>query len=157
MLEQTEIGWVHLLLGRVAQQWQVVGPTNGYTKEGKEWTKSLIREVFRYGITLWTSRNQMVHGNQGSVSLAAATHTRKMVENLYHRIGPWAPTDKKWFFHTELNNRLREPYGLQVAWLDGIRRVFPEEYREIQNDLGQYDMIGKELEYILQHQPGLAG
>ena len=100
----------------------------------------------------------MVHGNHGSFSLASATCTRKMVENLYHRIGPWAPIDtQQWLFHTELHNRLREPYGLQVAWLDGIWQVFPEEYREIQNDLGQYDMIEKELEYILQHQAGLAG
>ena len=157
VLEQTEIGWVQLLFGRVARLWRVVGPGDKYTKDGKEWTKLLIREVFKYGLTLWTSRNQMVHGNQGSVSLAAATHTRHMVEQIYTRIASWAPADKKWLFHTHLYTRLREPYGLQVAWLDGVRRVFPEEYREIQTDIGQSNMIGNELEYILHQQSGLAG
>ena len=157
VMEQTEIGWVQLLFGRAARKWRVVGPKEGYTKDGLEWTKLLVREILQYGITLWKNRNQMVHGNQGNVSLAAATYTSQMVESLYLRIAPWAPTDTQWLFQTALQDRLREPYGLQVAWIDGIRRVFPEEYREIQGDSGRYDMLSNEIEFILHNQSGLAG
>ncbi len=99
----------------------------------------------------------MVHGNKGSVSLAAETKARKMIEMVYQRIEPWINQEERWLFHTGLHDKLREPYGLQVAWLDGVRRIFPDEYTEIKKDLGQSNIMGKELEYILGKIAGISG
>lgn len=99
----------------------------------------------------------MVHGSNGGVSLAAETKARKMIEMVYQRIEPWITQEERWLFHTRIHDKLREPYGLQVAWLDGVRRIYPDQYTEIRKELGQSDIIGTELEYLLGKKAGLLG
>ncbi len=98
----------------------------------------------------------MVHGSQGSVSLAAETKASTMIEMVYQWIAPWIKHEEKWLFSTGLQDKLRDPYGLKVAWLEGVRRIFPDEYTEINHELGQSDIIGQELAYILGKKAGIS-
>ncbi len=49
---QSDIGWNHLLLGRVSKLWRDIGPGVGYQKDPIEWSKSLVRLMLQFGLNM---------------------------------------------------------------------------------------------------------
>ena len=60
-------------------------------------------------------------------------------------------------FFTPLPEKLEEPFGLLISWLDGVKNVFPTEYKEIRARIGTVDPLGKEINYILAQKVGQTG
>ena len=154
---QGEIGWEHLLMGRAARSWRLIGPVESFAGDTLRWAKFFLQEVVKYGLHMWTYRNMLVHGTSDGVSVAEDTKARLLVELLYTRIAPWAPEETKWLFLTPLPEKQQEPYSLVISWIDSIRRVFPVEYREVHRELRQTDIIEKEVKHVLAHKAGHTG
>ena len=115
---QGEIGWEHLLMGRAALSWRLVGPVESYAGDTLRWAKFFLKEVVKYGLHMWTYRNMLVHGTSDGVSVAEDAKARLLVEHLYTRIALWAPEGTKWVFLTPLTKKQQEPYSLVVSWID---------------------------------------
>ena len=155
--EQTEIGWDQFAMGRVSKQWRLQGPSVEFPKDSREWVKRLVRETLALSIILWKFRNKLVHGPHGIASDIEDQKLKELVEQCYVDIAPWAPPAKQWVFEDPLETKLIEPYHLRIAWVDGIRKIFPEEYRRIQATLRQNDILGSDLERALAQRVGQTG
>ncbi len=79
---------------------------------------------------------------------------RALVDAIYTDIAPWAPEKTRWMFKTARTDKLKEHYGLLVAWADSIRKVFPEKYKEVHSSICTNDVLGRELEYALARKAG---
>ena len=155
--EQTDIGWDQFARGRVSKQWRIQGPSVEFSKDPGEWVKRLVRETLSLSITLWKFRNQLVYGPHGIASEMEDQKLQELVEHCYLDIAPWAPATKKWVFEDPLDVKLNEPYHLRIAWVDGIRKMFPEEYKQIQATLRQNDILGADLDRALAQRVGQTG
>ena len=155
--EQTAIGWEHFAMGRVSKLWMLQGPSVGFTNDPGEWAKRLIREILSLGITLWKFRNKLVHGPQGIASEMEDQRLTELIEHCYVDIAPWVPETKQWIFEDPLEEKLKDPYHLRIAWVDGIKKMFPAEYRTVQSALRQNDILGSELERALAQRVGQTG
>jgi hypothetical protein len=67
-LEQTQIGWEHLLRGRISKRWQVAflhfQPESDKKRDTKAttWARKLIAALWEYSFAIWEARNKTVHG-----------------------------------------------------------------------------------------------
>ena len=68
MIDQETIRWEHLALGRMAKSWTEVGPMKDSKVTSKEWARQTVAVSIHYGLTLWNSRNVIIHGSGGGVS-----------------------------------------------------------------------------------------
>ncbi len=155
--EQTDIDWDQFAMGRVSKQWRLQGPSVEFSKDPREWVKRLVRETLSLSITLWKFRNQLVHGPHGIASEMEDQKLQELAEHCYVDIAPWAPATKQWVFEDPLETKLKEPYHLRIAWVDGIRKMFPDKYRQVQATLRQNDILGSELERALAQRIGQTG
>lgn len=71
-----------------------------------------------------------------------------MIEQTYLEIGTSVSPEHKWLFHTPLPERLTETYLQQIAWLDGVRRVYPDKYKSVRGTLRSERLEQQELEYV---------
>ena len=154
---QTNIGWDHFLQGRMSVYWRDNGPSVDYDKEAIEWSKNLARLAIQFGLNMWSFRNTKVHGDTIGISVQAEKKLRLLVENIYSDIAPWASEDTQWLFQTPLADRLNDPYGQLVAWVDSIRKLFPSEYKTVHKIVCTKDILGRELEYVLRKKSGPTG
>ena len=97
---------------------------------------------------LWKTRNILVHGNDGEVSKLEIERVHELVEKMYEDVAPVAEKSQQWIFHCPKEERLRDSYSLKVAWLDGVRRMFPEKYRETIDGIRGAELTQLEEEYV---------
>ena len=128
-----------------------------FKKDPQEWTKSLERETLSLSITLWKFRNKLVHGPDGIASDMEDRQLKEFVEHCYTDIASWAPEDKRWIFTDPLESKLEDLYHLRIAWVDGIRKLFPEEYKQVHAAVRQKDILGPDLERALAQRVGQTG
>ncbi len=79
---------------------------------------------------LWKARNELVHGG-GSISLLDRQRTAVIVRALYDELLPDVLYCRNEIFPGGEQSIIDKPYRTQVAWLDSIRYLFPEQYRVI--------------------------
>ena len=71
---------------------------------------------------------------------------------MHYMCAPWAPENKQWIFKDPLESKLEDPYHLRITWVDGIRKLFVEEYKQVQATVQQNDILGPELERAFAQQ-----
>ena len=129
--EQDMIGWEHFVLGRVAKSWSDIGPIHRGEQNVNSWARRLAKAAIEYGVALWRTRNKALHGNDGGVSNLEKRLMITKITKLYEDLKPVVHPEYKWLFTMSLANKLREPYSVQVAWVDSISRLCPDKYREV--------------------------
>ena len=149
--KQVEIGWQQVFYGRIAQTWEHLLSTYGRSDNDPHqyfWTGRMIRIFWKYGLDLWTTRNTFIHGPPGEISRMAVHRTRLMVQELYQQLLPQMQDWELVLFALTEKENLAQPYHSQNAWLESIRMLFPEKYKQIEMDaVGKLQSIG-ELETI---------
>ncbi len=99
-------------------------------------------------VELQKHRNQLIHGNDGEISVFQLETTWKLVDYLHSELKPLENIDNRWLFDNPIEDRVREPYSKQIAWLDGIKPLFPDEYAEAISRRVSEDSLTTELEYV---------
>ena len=156
MLDQESIGWDHFLKGRLSNKWKDQQYLPTFTKNPDSWSKTIIIDILQMTCRLWQQRNCLIHGNDGEVSKLAVQQTRDIVELVYSDLLPHVDPQHNWMFTTSIEDKIFEHYSLHVAWLDGIRRLYPEKYHAVVQSLRQQNLIDKELEYTKSSRGGPA-
>lgn len=128
--EQEEIGWDNLARGRIARSWKCIGTTEEGSMEDTQWASKVTKMALDCRLKLWTHRNHMVHGNEAGISKMEIRKMRQTVTILYEELLPAVKAENRWLFDRPKESRSQEPYGLQVAWVDSVRQIYPEEFRD---------------------------
>ena len=155
MEEQQKIGWSHFLYGRISLKWKQIGPTDSFRNDKDSWSKLIVERLLNFGISLWKQRNILVHGNAGGTSKSDITKTEAMIGFFYDELLPKIDIETKWLFTTTLEQKLAEPYAAQVAWVDSVRRLYPDLYSKGKYKVGQGNFTKKHLEYIKETSVGI--
>ena len=147
MDEQLQIGWSHFLQGRISSKWKEVGPNEAYKKGGEEWSTTVVGYCITIGLRLWTERNRLIHGNDGETSKLEIAKTNEYVKLIYSELYPNIHPSHRWLFSTSLDNRIQESYAAKVAWLDSVRRLYPEQSKEYRSIVDAKSFRRQDIEY----------
>ena len=144
-------------MGRITKKWGLLGTEDILRANHNVWTKHLVRLVLQYGITMLKFRNSLVHGTEGGISIVERIKVKNIVSEAYERIGPWVSEAQRWMFLKPLPEKLEEPSGLLISWMNRVKKVFPTKYKEIRAGIGTVDSLGTEINYILARKVGQTG
>ena len=128
--EQTEIGWKHMLLGRISKRWGRANErlTSNFKKpiDADTWSARLIRILLNKTQDLWIERNKSVHGKNSGLSTSAeeCREIRMVIKKFYKYIKPLVLPQDKWLFRQSEKIKLEEKPSNQVAWIDAMERVY---------------------------------
>ena len=147
MDEQNLIGWSHFLQGRISRAWKIIGPNESYKKYESHWASTVACHCITVGLRLWTERNRLIHGNDGETSKLEVAKTDEFVKLLYTELFPNTHPSHSWLFSTSLEDRIQESYPAKVAWLDSVRRLYPEKCKEYRAIVGAKSFSRKDIEY----------
>ena len=148
MFDQEQIGWDHFLMGRIALKWSEIGPAENHRDKPQVWGKKIVDYVLGTGIELWKQRNQLIHGSQEGVSKVEAAKTLETIRAIYNEIYPNIHPSHRWLFPGTVEDKLAETRATQIAWIDGVRRLYPTQYADIQTIIGKTDFRQETIEYI---------
>ena len=70
-----------------------------------------------------------------------------MITKLYDELMPLAGNDNQWLFSCARDDRLQEPYALQVSWVDSVRQIFPDKFKALKDLLGNTAYSTDEVQY----------
>jgi len=140
---QEEIGWDQVLSGRIAKQWerQEVHKTKDISRvSSNRWTRKIIRLSWDYGLEIWKTRNEMVHGNDGNISKMEQSQTTMLVKTMYRELRPMIQHRREEVFSVDEKTRLEQNWASQIAWLEQLRFLYPEKYQEIaKSTIGKFN------------------
>ena len=112
---QSRIGWDQFFRGRIAKAWQIPietyykirRPGESFTPE--QWMRSVIKELWKFSITIWKQRNTELHGTDSAISLErrrkeTATEAAAVYQDT---IGTVSPTDSLVLHHSRVEEILK--------------------------------------------------
>ena len=149
---QVQIGWEQVFYGRLAVQLEVLTNFKGQSMENTEatpWTSQAIQKCWKFGLELWTACNQMVHGNMGGPSLRDQTRAEAIIRVMFRDLRPIVTYRLKEVFDRTEDKMLHIPYQNQVAWIERIKLLYPQDYRNLTEKV---DDLQTELETKIRGQ-----
>lgn len=134
---QTEIGWNHVFYGRLSTQWEKIATrSDNFSNQGRlfVWTRQIIRKFWSFGIDLWQARNMILHGPDQSISKYEKDMLESKVRAMYRDLRPQVKYRSTDIFSIPEDGMLKQPVQNQVAWLERLKFLFPDEYVKIVQD-----------------------
>ena len=148
MTDQAQIGWDHFLMSRMAKTWSEIGPNEHFRERPHVWEQKLAGYVLESGIALWKHRNQLIHGSLDGVSKLEEAKTAETIRAIYDEIYPTIHPSHRWLFAVSVEDRLAELRSTQIAWIDGVRRLYPQQYDDIKTTIGKTNFRADTLEHM---------
>ena len=131
---QDDIGWNHLLKGRISKQFAIeqnnyLGTDATGKKNGTSWLVGLIDTIFKQIWDLWDMRNKDRHGHDlQSKAQAQAAQAVRELQLFYDTHQPKAPDHLQWIFETPFEERMQwKTYAIR-QWLNSWDPVLRESY-----------------------------
>jgi hypothetical protein len=144
--DQNDIGWHHILFGRIAQTTaRYIDSTlhqrgvEKWQNSGDRWSQPMIKNIWDTFLQLWNSRNTITYDtNNKSTQNILKEKLQLKVERRYQYVDKLSYTDRQKLFYRDKESLLEEDPRFIKAWLklaDRIIRVSKQEskrqYREI--------------------------
>lgn len=85
------------------------------------------------------------------------TKTISLITTLYEGLEPNIHPFHRWLFQASKEERLLQPYLVQIAWIDSVRWIYPAQFNSLRNTVGIMDSRPSEVEYIKEHKIGRYG
>ena len=149
--DQEAIGWSHFARGRMARTWSLINQPSGDAATVQMDLAKVAIAMIEYGVTLWIQRNSLVHGNDSGISKLETRKMQQMITAIYEEIRPTVEPSNQWLFHCSEEVRIGEPYALQVAWVDSVRRLYPSRFDALKEKLGTRAYRRTEVQYQKEH------
>ena len=138
---QANIGWNHLFMGRISQEWlqlyedaykKSVGCTKSpHYYDGFVWGASIIEIILRQMILLWESRNKDIHGHTDKE--AETLRKEKLIEkarDLHSQKCDCRPSDA-FLFHDDFNSFTTRSTADQIlAWISSRKRAIKNSVKQ---------------------------
>ena len=142
---QTHVGWGALFRGHMVTHWssaykchyqpktkKSVAPAT-ITKMAQQWSSKLINSMWHYSKSLWSSRNEVVHGktslSQSQEVLRLHTAIRQHYE-AYSQDPHYVPTASSYLFRRPLDSFRRLRRDTLSCWLQSVEEaVLTQQHR----------------------------
>lgn len=130
-LHQGQIGWKHLVFGRIAHA-MIDAVETHYRKEGlsktkftgKRWAQTLITHIWKVMLQLWQTRNEILHD---TTLLHTSTLQRQILEERvqqsYTKAKDMTTNDRNHIFHIPEEEMLQKDSRTIKAWLTTAEQV----------------------------------
>ena len=131
--EQTDIGWEQVLYGRIAKSWRRVATLKEMDQGDNSpdsWIRKIIRLNWKFGIDIWSFRNELVHGTDGPALKTEGIHTTELIRDIYQYIKPQVERGREALFPSGKYHLEHQSYQSQLAWLAQVRFLYPDEYTD---------------------------
>ena len=137
---QGEIGWIHVLYGRISKQWEILA--NPATEAGQngnfQWTCKVVRLCWRFGLVLWKVRNDLVHGTDGSISQLEQQRLRSLIALIYQKQHVFGDSRKWTEFPSDETVVLKWSYDTQMAFVERLKYLYPDAMKQIESARDQF-------------------
>ena len=129
---QYEIGWQNLFRGHLSNHWRTARRT--FLSDSKlpdqqalTWSKTLIRAIWKYSLTLWDSRNKVVHGLTSNTTESKALRLLKNETTQYYQVYAKDPhmiqASRSFLFDRPLPIMQQLPRQQLECWLSPVREA----------------------------------
>ena len=106
--------------------------------------------IFLLIISIYT----LIHGTQEGVSKLEEAKTLETIQAIYEAIFPTSHPSHRWLFAVPVEAKLVDNRTTQIAWIDSVRRLYPQQYKDIKTRIGKMDFRQEHLEYTLSLSDG---
>ena len=129
--EQSFIGWRQLFNGRMATKWATAQQDHlrrtdqiTKTRNGIQWTVSIIEVLWNEWFRLWSDHNDLEHGSDNSTrNKANRRKAEAELKALYELREHYVPSDQD-FLCASVEEHLEEPTHGITQWLNTFHPVF---------------------------------
>jgi hypothetical protein len=130
VMEQTTIGWIHVMRGFLSKQWLVMAGSYYNTVNGKITNRNdghhrirrAIRAIHRMTDDIWHGRNEALHGHQQAAHDAAPKNLVDMeICQLHSKPDTLLATDSH-YCETSLRQLLRSSASTKRRWLHRVKQ-----------------------------------
>ena len=83
---------------------------------------------------MWAQRNANEHGKGYSISLIEKERVGGQIEQIYEFLLQEVESSDMWLFQKSLEERMRDKYDVQIAWLQTIRKLYTYHEYDWYND-----------------------
>ena len=140
--EQSEIGWKHFLLGRIATSWKPVlaaGINVDEKRSGKieAAARCLVESLWSLMLKMWKHRNELEHGKHSVYSTQDIKAILSLVDLLYNKYDGNALEDENNLFSVEREVRKMKPVPSIVAWIEMVLAMYVKD-----DDTGSLESSG---------------
>ena len=91
--------------------------------------------MWSYGLQLWQQRNLVYHGGTGEVSTDTQLRMTKLADEIQKVLLREIKYDMRWIVNQKVQAKGANTYSNTVAWLDSIRRIYPDKYAEARDNI----------------------
>ena len=135
--EQTEIGWYHISIGRIARSWRGCMRLCFIDDEHKEGKvegciRDLVQNMWSMMLRLWRKRNDLEHGSKSFYSKADIDTMNEIVDICYEKFSSNAERSDKWIFEMNCEERKKEKIVSTLGWIELVGTVYVDEKVEVQ-------------------------
>lgn len=141
-LIQTDIGWNQVLLGRLAEHWDQLAsytPSPGSETRPRAWVNNVVRHLLKFGLEMWSIRNQLVHGTVGGISLLKRDKVRRLISLMFQELKPNITNRAHEVFDRSEEAVHKSSFQCQMAWLGRLKFLYPDQYKDILLHMGDID------------------
>ena len=80
---------------------------------------------------LWKARNALIHGSDGPISVFELQRTKRLVQAMYSRLLPEVYGKRSEIAPLSAEEMMQQSHQSQCAWLEQLKYLFPDQYRDI--------------------------
>ena len=133
---QFQIGWKQIYLGRMVREWnRTLIHNNGEEKEGQ--LARAVSILWSYGLQLWQQRNLVFHGRLIDGSTSTQHRLARLAEEVRRVLTREIDYDRQWLVSQKLLTQGNNQHSNTIAWLDSIRRIYPDYYAVARDNLNE--------------------
>jgi hypothetical protein len=136
--EQTKIGWIQLLYGRVSNTLidamdahYIEQDLNRYRYNGNRWAKNTIKCTWEIMLELWSTRNEIIY--KSDQRLKEEQNREKLetrIRRCYSLQHILTANERNRWFNSSLTDKITEDAHKTTKWLDGVERIIRITKRE---------------------------
>ena len=142
--KQCQIGWNQIYLGRFHNEWVNARDPNKDTLYISN-LPQIIKIMWEYGLKLWGHRNQQLHGGIGGVSKIIFDRVQRVAAAAADVLKNDISYDHRWILSQPAPNNDQQGYSNTIAWLDSVRRLYPEKYKTAREQANVSESLSKEI------------
>ena len=123
--KQSEVGWNHLLVGRIVRTWgeyyRTTLPQDDKT-DGRviKFTRTMVQGFWKYSLRVWKMHNDINHGRDKTYSLRDIKTLQDCVLKLYDEVKESISAEDAWLFEEEARIKVNRPAGQLIGWLERV-------------------------------------
>ena len=140
LMSQVSLGEETLLKGMIVKQWMSAQMQwcrhNNMRCDGKWWKMNVIKALQNFTFSMWTKRNQILHGDEDTEILELKkSKCHKQIKQLFKKSRRNLNFDEKKLFKLPLVYRMKGLVAGMLLWIERVELIFQNKDQDEDNNL----------------------